>query len=287
LDAVNLALCFLIFGLIVYPLVFVVSASFSDSIKMYQDPIVFLPRAFNVESYVHVFNYPDVWRGYRNSILYTALGTAINLVMTTLAAYPLSRRRLYGRSVFMVFFVFTMFFSGGIIPQYLVNRTLGILDTVWVIVLPMAIVVFNMIVMMTYFQTTIPHELEESASIDGCSDFGILLRVVLPLSVPIVAVLALFYGVMHWNQYFQALIYLSNHDLYPLQLVLRNILILDQISEIFGIAQAYDERYAERIARREGLKYAIVVVSCLPLLIIYPALNKYLKKGIMIGSLKG
>jgi putative aldouronate transport system permease protein len=284
-DAVNLALVILFTIIILYPLLFVVFASMSDPRLMYDNPLLLWPKGFNVESYIKVFENKDIWHSYGNTILYTFVGTTINIIMTTLGAYPLSRRNFYGKGVFTFFFTFTMFFSGGLIPTYLVNKQLGIVNSMWVLVLPGAISVYNMIIMRTYFQSRIPPELEESAHVDGCNDFQLLYKIVLPLSTPIIAVMVLFYGVGHWNAYFDAMIYLSDRSLYPLQLILREILIQNEMSKMLAVA--VDEQYADRLVAKEGLKYAVVVVSSLPLLILYPLLSKFFEKGIMVGAIKG
>ncbi|MBD2867870.1 carbohydrate ABC transporter permease [Paenibacillus arenilitoris] len=286
LDAVNTAVLIIVILLIAYPLLFVVIASLSDPVAIYNDPLRLWPAKVNFESYKAVFDNKDIWQGFFNSILYTTIGTLVNIVMTTLAAYPLSRRDFYGKSAFTFYFVFTMFFSGGLIPSYLINKQLHLLDTFWVMVLPMAMSVYNAVIMRTYFQTNIPQELEESAHVDGCNDFQILYKIVLPLSVPIIAVLVLFYGVGHWNSYFHALVYLQTRDQFPLQLILREILVQNQFKDMVG-ATMVDERFSERMAVMEGIKYAVVIVSSLPLLVIYPMMSRFFKKGILIGSLKG
>lgn len=286
LDFINAAALTVVILLILYPLVFVVVASLSDPVAIYNDPLRLWPAKINLESYKAVFENKDIWRGFGNSVMYTVVGTLINIVMTTLAAYPLSRRRFYGKSLFTFFFVFTMFFSGGLIPSYLINKQLHLLDTFLVMVLPMAISVYNVVIMRTYFQTNIPQELEESAHVDGCNDFQILYKIVLPLSMPIVAVLLLFYGVGHWNSYFHALVYLQSRDQFPLQLILREILVQNQFKDMVG-ATMVDEKFSERMAVMEGIKYAVVIVSSLPLLVIYPMMSKFFQKGILIGSLKG
>src|SRR5690625_1138967 len=210
--------------IIIYPLVFVISASFSDPLYLLQGKVSLLPKGFTLESYSKIINFNDVWMGYKNTIIYVTVGTLINLIMTTLGAYPLSRKDFFGRNIITALLVFTMFFSGGMIPTYLVVKSLGLTNTMWAMVLPSAISVYNLIIMRTFFQS-IPYELQESATIDGASDFQILARIILPLSKPILAVMTLFYAVTHWNAFFDALIYLTNRNKYPLQLILREILI--------------------------------------------------------------
>ncbi|WP_019424454.1 carbohydrate ABC transporter permease [Paenibacillus sp. OSY-SE] len=284
-DWLNLIIVLVITFIILYPLVFVLFASMSDPRKMFDSPLLFWPKGFNLDSYVTVFENKDIWMGYGNTVLYTTVGTFINIMMTVFGAYPLSRKRFYGKGLFTFLFTFTMFFGGGLIPSYLVNQQLGIVNTMWVLVLPGAISAFNLIIMRTYFQTQIPLELEESAYVDGCNDYRLLYKIVLPLSTPIIAVMVLFYGVGHWNSYFEAMIYMSDRGQYPLQLILREILIKNEFKDMLGIA--VDSQYADRMIVREGLKYAVVVVSSLPLLILYPLLSKFFEKGILVGAIKG
>ncbi|MFW6212641.1 MAG: carbohydrate ABC transporter permease [Spirochaetota bacterium] len=284
-DTVNLVLLLLFLFVIIYPLYFVLVASLTDPRLIYDNPILLLPRGFTLESYRTVFNNQDIWTGYGNTLLYTSLGTVINIVFTILAAYPLSRSDLAGRGPLSLIIVFTMFFNGGLIPTYLVIRNLGMLNTIWAMVVPNAINVYNMVIMRTYFQTRIPGELNDSARIDGCSNLQTLARIVLPLSTPIIAVMVLFYSVWHWNSYFDALIYLSDRDRFPLQLFLREILVQSEVESMLTLAM--DEGYGRRMVMREGLKYAVVVVSSLPMLILYPLLQRSFKAGILVGALKG
>ncbi|MFC4810631.1 carbohydrate ABC transporter permease [Paenibacillus sp. GCM10023250] len=284
-DFINVFLVLFILLVILYPLLFVIFASVSDPRLMFEHPLLLWPKGFNLNSYAKVFENKDIWMSYKNTILYTFVGTTVNIIMTMIGAYPLSRRHFYGKGIFTFLFTFTMFFSGGLIPSYLVNKQLGIVNTMWVLVLPGAVSVFNLIIMRTYFQTRIPVELEESAYVDGANDFHLLYKVVLPLSTPIIAVMLLFYGVGHWNSYFEAMIYLSDRSLFTLQLILREILVQNQMDSMLSVS--VDEQYAERMIVKEGLKYAVVVVSSLPLLIIYPMLSKFFEKGILVGAIKG
>lgn len=267
--------------IIVYPLVFVISASLSDPLYLLKGEISLLPKGFTLESYSKIINFDDVWVGYKNTFIYVTIGTLINLVLTTLAAYPLSRSDMYGRNVITALIVFTMFFTGGMIPTYLVVKGLGLTNTMWAIVLPSAVSVYNLIIMRTFFQG-IPFELQESAIIDGASDFQILLRIILPLSKPILAVMTLFYAVTHWNAFFDALIYLTDRSKYPLQLILREVLIQSDTSGSEVEADAIEEAMSV-----EGMKYAVIMVANLPILCLYPFLQKYFVQGVMIGSLKG
>lgn len=269
--------------LMIYPLIYVLSASFSNPEHIVLGDIWLFPKEFSFASYLTVFQNQDVWVGYRNTILYTVFGTAINLLFTIMIAYPLSRKDFYGRGVITTFIMFTMFFSGGMIPTYLLVKNLGMLNTIWAMVLPGAVSVYNVIIMRTFFQN-IPNELREAATMDGCSNIDFLIRIVLPLSMPIIAVMTLFYGVGHWNAFFDALIYLSDENKFPLQLFLRQMLIQDDMSSM--TSQSTDISM-EHLMQIEGLKYAVVVVASLPVLILYPFLQKYFVKGVMIGSLKG
>lgn len=284
-DAAILVLLIVIMILIIYPLWFVVMASVSDPRRIYDDPFLLLPKGFTIASFELVFENREIWNGYMNTIIYTSLGTFINLTMTVAGAYPLSRRDFRGRGIFTFFFTFTMFFSGGLIPLYLLLRGLSMLNTIWAMVIPNAIAVYNLIIMRTYFQSRIPKELEDAALIDGCSNVGLLVKVVLPLSMPIIAVMVLFYGIGHWNSYFSALVFLSSRSKYPLQMVLREILIQGEMSSMLTIA--YDDQYAQRMVAKMGLRFSVIIVSTLPIFVIYPLLQRFFKEGIMIGALKG
>ncbi|WP_045517023.1 carbohydrate ABC transporter permease [Neobacillus niacini] len=270
--------------LILYPLYFVVSASFSNPAYILTGEMWLWPKGFNLDAYKKVFANEDIVNGFINTLKYTTFGTLINVIMTIMAAYPLSRKDFYGRNVIMAIFVFTMFFGGGLIPTYLLIRDLGMIDTFWVMVIPNAVAVWNIIIMRTFFQTTIPLELQESAQIDGCGNIRILINIVLPLSMPVIAVMVLFYAVGHWNSYFHALIYLSDKENFPLQLVLREILIKGEMDEMI---KANSESFFKQQLSVEGLKYAVLIVSNLPMMILYPFLQRYFVKGFMVGSIKG
>ncbi|KGA82515.1 sugar ABC transporter permease [Lysinibacillus fusiformis] len=268
---------------VLYPLIFVLSASLSNPEYVISGDLWLWPKEFTVEAYEKVFQNPDIINGFINTLKYTFFGTLLNIVMTICAAYPLSRRNLKGKGFIMAFMVFTMFFSGGLIPTYLLIRDLGMINTFWVMIIPNAVAVWNIIIMRTFFQS-IPYELEESAMIDGAGNFRILWSIVLPLSLPVMAVMVLFYAVGHWNSYFQALIYLQDQDKFPLQLILRQILIQGQADDMI---QATSESFLAQKLSVEGLKYAVLIVANLPMLMLYPFLQKYFVKGVMIGSLKG
>lgn len=280
----NIVFLVMITLLVLYPLIFVLSASFSHPKLVINGDIWLWPKEVTVEAYRKVFQNQDIVKGFINTLKYTVVGTGINLLMTIMAAYPLSRRDLAGRNVIMAIFVFTMFFSGGMIPTYLLIKNLQMLDTFWAMVIPNTVSIFNIIIMRTFFASTIPRELEEAAVIDGCSNIQTLYKIVLPLSMPVIAVMVLFYAVGHWNSYFNALIYLSDRELFPLQLVLREILIQGQTDQMI---QSTTESIVEQQLSVEGLKYAVLIVSNLPMLILYPFLQRYFVKGIMIGSIKG
>ncbi|WP_186321152.1 carbohydrate ABC transporter permease [Lysinibacillus fusiformis] len=268
---------------VLYPLIFVLSASLSNPEYVISGDIWLWPKEFTVEAYEKVFQNPDIINGFINTLKYTFFGTLLNIVMTICAAYPLSRRNLKGKGFIMAFMVFTMFFSGGLIPTYLLIRDLGMINTFWVMIIPNAVAVWNIIIMRTFFQS-IPYELEESAMIDGAGNFRILWSIVLPLSLPVMAVMVLFYAVGHWNSYFQALIYLQDQDKFPLQLILRQILIQGQADDMI---KATSESFLAQKLSVEGLKYAVLIVANLPMLMLYPFLQRYFVKGVMIGSLKG
>lgn len=268
-----------------YPLLYIVSASFSDPLAIMKGHLWLWPQDFTLNSYQKVFQNQDIWMGYRNSLIYLIVGTAINIVFTTMGAYSLSRRDLKGRHVLSLIFTFTLIFNGGLVPTYLTYKNmLGLYDNLWVMVIPGAISVWNMIVMRTYFQTSIPFELQEAAFIDGCSNIGTLIRIVLPLSMPIIAVMTMYYGVAHWNSYFPALIYLDDHSRLPLQMVIRNLLIQEDMSSMTGGDGA---SLMDQIVQAEGMKYAVIVVSSLPMLIMYPLMQKHFVKGVMMGAIKG
>lgn len=267
-------------ALIIFPLLHIISGSFSDPMSLLRGEVSFWPKGFTLTMYEKVFKDSSIWRGYRNTIFYTVMGTAISVAITTCAAYSLSRKDFYGKNIFMGMFVFTMFFNGGMIPTFLIVQRLNLLNTFWALILPTAVSTYNLIIMRTFFQSTIPFELVESASLDGCTDLGIFFRIVLPLSGPIIAVMVLFYGVGQWNAWFPALLYLRDRALYPLQMVLREVLIESDISNMAGSSGD-----VEIIG--DGLKYATMVVATVPIMCLYPFLQKYFVKGVMIGAVKG
>lgn len=263
-----------------YPLIYVLSASFSSSDAISLGKVFLWPVEPNLKGYEMLAENDSILQGFTNSVFYTVLGTSVNMILTTLLAYPLSRKELPGRNFFTLLAVATMYLQGGLIPTYLLVDSLEMVDTVWGLILPGAIVTTNMIIMRTYFQSSIPESLREAAFLDGCGYIKFFLSVVLPLSLPIVAVIGLYYAVGHWNNYFDALIYLRSMDKQNLQLVLRNILLANQVN-------AGDGSYAESSKLGVTIKYAVIVVSCIPMLVIYPFVQKFFVKGVMIGALKG
>ncbi len=270
---------------LLYPLWVILVASFSDPKELYTKTFIVWPTTWTLESFDLVFRNQAFLQGIWNSVAYTTVGTLVNIIMNIAGAYPLSKKRLKGRSVITFLFTFTMFFSGGIVPIYLLINSLGLLNNFWVMILPSAVGMFNIIIMRTYFQTSIPQEMEDAASVDGCTNFSFLLRIVLPLSGPIIAVVALYYGVARWNDYFTALMYLTQSSKYPLQLVLRDILIQNQVGQMLNVAT--DAGYADRMISRMGLKYAVIVISTIPILMVYPFVQRFFSKGVMIGAIKG
>jgi multiple sugar transport system permease protein/putative aldouronate transport system permease protein len=280
----NYSMLTVVLLVVLYPIVFVVSSSFSSKEAVSAGEVLLWPVDFSLEGYEAVFRDRSVLHSFWMSVFYTVVGTAINVLVTVLAAYPLSRKDLAGRNWIMALFAFTMFFGGGLIPNYLLAKSLGILNTPWALLLPGALSIWNMIITRTYFNATIPDELLEAAQMDGCNDLKFLWKVVLPLSGPIVAVISLFYGVEHWNQYFNALLYLKDPDLYPLQLVLREILIRSQVSTEM-IADS--KQAAELAGLSDLLKYSLIVVATVPLMAVYPFVQRFFVKGVMIGALKG
>ena len=281
--SLNAAALTVITLLILIPLIFVVSASFSSPEAVIAGKVTLWPVDFSLQGYTTVFEHKKVWDGFGNSLFYTFFGTIFNVAMTIIAAYPLSRRDLVGRRFITMAFIFTMLFSGGLIPTYMVVRDLGLLNTRLAMILPTGIGIFNLLITITFFRTTIPPELIEAARIDGANDFRAFGSIVLPLSRPIIAVLALFYAVNHWNSYFSALIYLHDQELFPLQLVLREILIQSSIDASMLVDI---EDLVAREGLRELLQYSLIVVASVPILIIYPFAQKHFVKGMMIGSVK-
>ena len=266
------------------PLVYIVSASFSDPQAVISNEVWFLPVRPTLRGYQAVFKNRNILTGFANSFYYMIVGTLVNIVMTVMCAYPLSRKEFTARNKVAMIFVFTMYFSGGLIPTYMLVNSLGLVNTRWSMIIPSAMSTYNMIICRTYFVNSIPDELYEAGQLDGCTPFKYLLRVVVPLSKPILAVLVLYYGVTKWNSYFDAMIYLKSQTMVPLQIVLRDILILNQVDYTM-ISDA--SAIAAQRGLTELLKYSTIVVASLPVLCIYPFVQKYFVKGVMIGAVKG
>lgn len=269
--------------IVLYPLYFVIIASFSDPYAVANGQVWLYPKGFTLDGYKEILKHSEIWRGYANTILYTVVGTFIGLVVNVFAAYALSRKELVGRKFFMIMFVFTMFFNGGLIPTFLTIKEFNLYNTFAVMVLPFSVNVFNIIVARTFFQSSIPNELWEAAQLDGCGTLRYFFQIVLPLSKAIIAVLGLWTAVGIWNSYFNALIYLKDSSLYPLQLILRNILIVNTTQAAMGTGEAAQVQL--RLANM--MRYSVIIVSTLPIMCVYPFIQKYFNKGVMIGAIKG
>lgn len=281
-DLFNYTLLGLVGIMVLYPLYFIVIASVSDPVAINNGQISFYPIGFNLDGYKKIFEDTKIWTAYNNTIFYTVVGTSINIILTMLLAYPLSRKNFFAGKALMAFIMFTMYFQGGMIPTYLQVQNLGLYNTPWVMVLLPAINVFNVIIATTNIKNNIPEELYEAASIDGCTHFGFFFKMIMPLSKTIIAVLVLYYGVAHWNEFMNGLIYLRDQSLQPLQLVLRNILLQNQVSSMGDVDSVLEQQKAAEL-----IKYGLIIVSTLPVLVVYPFLQKYFAKGVMVGSVKG
>lgn len=270
--------------IILYPLIYVVSASFSDPQAVISGEVILFPVRPTLKGYQAVFQNGKIITGFLNSLFYLVVGTIINLVMTMLCAYPLSRKEFKARGFISLFFVFTMYFSGGMVPSYILVNKLGMINTRWAMLIPMAMSTYNMIICRTYIVNSIPDELYEASQIDGCTPFKYMMRIVVPLSKPILAVLTLYYGVSRWNDYFNAMLYLYKDDLQPLTIVMKEILIMSQVD----MTKVSD---ASAVAKLQGmselLKYSTIVVACVPVMLLYSMIQKHLVKGVMIGAVKG
>jgi len=267
------------------PLIYIIANSFSSASAVSGGRVLLWPIEPSLKAYKVAFGDPQIMQGYLNSFIYAIGGTLISVTLTIAIAYPLSRRTFFGRNVIMSVLIFTMLFSGGLIPTYLVVQDLGLLNTRWAMVIPSAIGVWQVIIARTFFRSTIPDELYEAATIDGASDLRFLWSIVLPLSKPVIAVIALMYAIFQWNSYFDALVYLKDPGLYPLQIVLRNVLILNTLTgstTTTSLAQQLEQQQLANV-----LKYALIVISSLPVLIIYPFVARHFTKGVMVGAVKG
>lgn len=279
-DTCNYAFLVLIMLVMIYPCYYVLVASVSDPTKIFDSGgILLYPRGFAFYTYAEVVKSAQIWTGYRNTIFYVLVGGTVSVLLTLCGAFVLTRRGLPGKNFLLIMIMFTMYFSGGLIPSYLVVKGLHLLDTPLAMILPGAISTYNLIITITYFRG-MPYELEEAAKIDGASDYTVLLRIMIPLATPIIAVIALYYMVGIWNNFFTAMIYLSNRNLFPLQLILREILIQNATGTISATQSDAAQAYAENV------KYATIVVSTVPVLCVYPFLQRYFVKGVMIGAIK-
>jgi putative aldouronate transport system permease protein len=280
-DIVNGLLMLLLLIVTVYPFVYMIAVSFSDSVSVMKGNVYVWPKGFNTDMYRIVLNDPRIWNGYRNTILYTVTGTAVSLVFTSMAAYALSKRKMLFHKPITVLIVITMFFGGGMIPTFLVVKSLGLVDTFWAMIVPGAISAWYLIMMRTFF-AGLPQELEEAGKMDGLNDIGLFIRIALPLSRAVLATIGLFYAVGIWNNFYTPLLYLRNPDLVPLQVILRNLVLAGQTNMDGSFTLGKDQVIVE-----ESLKYATILVGTLPILVTYPFLQKYFIKGVTVGSLKG
>ncbi|MFD2130385.1 carbohydrate ABC transporter permease [Pseudogracilibacillus auburnensis] len=286
-ERINFIFVLMITLIIIYPLIFVISASISDPHAVNTGKMWLWPVDITFDGFIRVFKNKAIWVGYRNTIVYTLIGTCIHLFILLPCAYALSRKELIAKQFFLWFVLFTMLFNGGLIPTYLVVKGLGMVNTMWAIVIPGVIGAWSILVARSFFQQTIPDQLVEASKIDGASDFYLFIKIVLPLSLPIIAVMALFHAVALWNQYFNALIYLSDEKLFPLQLILRQILIVNEVSaDSAASAAGSAQSFADQVKTASLVKYAVIIVSALPLLIVYPFLQRFFVKGVLIGSVK-
>ncbi|WP_373430109.1 carbohydrate ABC transporter permease [Paenibacillus sp. GD4] len=277
-DALLVFLLGLVAIATVYPVLYIIAISFSDTASIVQNQVFLWPKGFNIDAYIQILQDPRIPRAYLNTVLYTGVGTAINLLMTAVAAYPLSRPGFFGRKYFMIAIVLTMFLNGGIIPTYLIVQKLQLIDTMWALVLPNAIWTIELLILKSFYES-MSASLRESAVMDGASEYRILFSIIIPLSKPALASIGLFYFMGHWNSFFLPMIYLNDSDLYPLQVVLRDMLIFDSAKET-GIAE-------HAALTPQAMKNATIFLSMIPVLIVYPFAQKYFAKGIMLGSEKG
>lgn len=281
-DIMNYIILTIALLLVSYPLYFIVIASISDPSAVYAGKVVLFPQGFTLDGYKRILEYESFFTGYRNTILYTLVGTAVNVAITIPGAYALSRKDLVGRNVIMMGITFTMIFSGGLIPSYLLVLDLNLYNTMWALILPVAVSAWNLIVARTFFQQSIPDELLEAARLDGSDNFRFFFSIVLPLSKSIIVVMILFYAVSHWNSYFNAMIYLKDVDKHPLQLILRSILFENSLGDMVEDAATL----AAQQKLGDLIKYGVIIASSLPLMILYPFLQRYFIQGVMIGAVK-
>lgn len=281
---VNTILMILIGIVMVYPLYYIVLASITDPTIVNTGKLLLFPEKVYLEGYKAAFEYKQLFSGFLNSVLYTVVGTLVSIFLTIPGAYALSRKDLKGRNMVMFLCTFTMFFSGGMVPSYMLVNELGLIDTMWAMILPGALSVYNLIVVRTFFQTNIPDELLEAAKMDGCSDLKFFWNIALKVSGTIIAVMVLFYAVALWNSYFNAIMYLNSRSKMPLQAVLRDLLILNTVTNELPIDAT---ETVDRMMRADQLKYCVIIISTVPMMILYPFIQKHFTKGVMIGSIKG
>lgn len=286
-DITNMILITLVVFLVFYPLYFVIIASVSNPNLVNTGQVWLWPKDVTLMGYEKIFEDTRIWQGYANSLFYTIVGTMLNIVVTIMAGYALSRKDFYIRNFIMIFLIATMYFKGGLIPTFLVVKGLNLVDTRTVMIVLHLATVYNIIITRTFFQNTIPDELREAAFVDGCTNFNFFFKIVIPLSKAIIAVNVVFYAVAHWNRYFSAMIYLDSRELFPLQIILRDILVKNQLTD--GMVNEFAEMFAteEDLMAGQIIKYGLIIVSSIPMLILYPIAQKYFVKGVMIGSVKG
>jgi len=287
-DITNILIMVTLLIIFVFPLWFIIVASFSDPDAVYAGRVLVWVKDFTLIGYKQIFEYDPIWLGYRNNIFYTVLGTVINMVVTVLCAYPLAQKDWLPRKFWIKFCMVPMFFGGGLIPTYLVIKKLGMVDTIWAMLIPGALSFYNALIVRNYFMNSIPKELREASELDGATHSQYLLKVVLPLSKPVLAVVALYYAVGHWNDYYTSLIYIRNEDLYPLQRILRNVLgSATSMAEAGKGTSSMTQSYINTRELALSLKYTTIIAGILPMMIIYPFVQKHFVKGVMIGSIKG
>ncbi|MDR0831313.1 MAG: carbohydrate ABC transporter permease [Bacillales bacterium] len=273
--------------ILMYPLIYVISASVTTANDVLTGKMILWPTSFSLAGYQKILSYREIWIGFANSIFYVVVGTVVSLIFTFTAAYPLSRKDFVAKGFIMKLYTVTLFFGGGLVPFYLLISNLGMIDTRLSMILPTAVSVWNIILARTYFLNTIPNELLEAAKIDGCSNVRFFWSVVLPLSKPIIAVMILYYAVAKWNGYFDAMIFLKDSNKYPLQLILRSLLINSQMDLIVGGGIGYGDDFIEKLNALESMKYGVIVIASIPMIVLCVFTHKYFQKGIMVGSLKG
>jgi len=287
-DITNIVIMIILLFIFVWPLWFVIISSFSDPFEVWTGNVILWPKGFTLKAYEELIKYEPIWIGYRNTIFYTIVGTIINLVITVLCAYPLSRKDWLPRRFWLKYCLIPMYFGGGLIPTYLIIKNLHMVDTVWAMMIPCALSFYNALIVRSYFMNSIPGELQEAAELDGANPMQYLVRVVLPLSKPVLAVICLYYAVGHWNDYYTALIYINDRNLIPLQTALRQVLMA--ASNIASLVQSDPNammQIQEKLELGQSLKYSSIIAGILPMMIVYPFIQKYFVKGVMIGAIKG